>query len=117
MIIFFILGILLGGFAVIFTLQNISSVTITFFSYQLVGSLSTVLALSLLVGVVVTLLFVLPASISNYFKYNSLKKENAKLAEELRKQKELTVFAKDTPPTKEDISNIENGAVADPHNT
>jgi len=44
-------------------------------------------------------------------KYKNLKKENKDLAEELRKQKELTVFAKDTPPTKEEISRIENGAV------
>lgn len=113
MIIFFILGILLGGFAVVFTLQNIGSVTVNFFTYQLIGSLSTVLLLTLLVGVIITLLFVLPASISNYFKYRSLKKENNKLAEELRRQKELTVFAKEVPPTREDLAKIEKGAVAD----
>ena len=60
------------------------------------------------------MLLLLPEFISNFFKYKSLKKENEKLAEELRKQKELTIFAKQVTPTSEEISKIEQGAIATP---
>jgi len=111
MIILFIVGLLLGIVSVIFALQNIAVVTISFFSYQITGSLSLILLLTIVSGVLIAILLLLPEFISNYFKYKNLKKENKDLAEELRKQKELTVFAKNTPPTEEEISKIEHGAV------
>lgn len=114
MFIFFILGLILGGTAVVFALQNIEVITIIFFSWKMTGSLSLILLLSMLVGILVTLFILLPKSMSDYFKYRSLKKEIKKLEEELRKQKELTLFAKTTPPNSEDISKIEKGAIAEP---
>ena len=111
MIILFILGLLLGGVAVIFALENATVITVTFFYWQFTGSLAIILIGAILAGILVTLLLLLPESINNYFKYKSLQKEIAKLKEELRKQKELTVFAKDTPPTASNISKIERGAV------
>ncbi|MDD5050114.1 MAG: LapA family protein [Candidatus Pacebacteria bacterium] len=113
MFILFILGLLLGGVAVVFALQNIAIVTVTFFNWKLEGSLAVILLLALSAGVVTALLIVLPGSIDNYFRQRALKKENQKLAEALRKQKELTVFAKNTPPTPEAIASIEHGEVAD----
>lgn len=110
-----ILGIILGAVSVIFALQNIMVITVTFFSWQLEGSLALILMLSMAMGMVVSLLIVLPESIKNYFRYRSLKTENKNLAEELRKQKELTHFAKHTPASPEAISNIEKGAIADPN--
>lgn len=113
MIILFILGLLIGAVSVVFVLQNIAIVTVTFFSYQITGSLALILSLALGAGALVVILLLLPESISNYFQYKHLKKENEKLAEDLRKQKELTVFAKNEPPTKEIISKIEDGAAND----
>lgn len=110
MLILFILGLLLGGAAVIFALQNVTIITVTFFSWQMTGSLALILILAIFAGVVVTVLLLLPGSVSNYFQYRRLAKEVARLEEELRKQKALTVFAKSTPPTREAIENIENGA-------
>ena len=46
--------------------------------------------------------------------YKKLKNENAGLAEELRKQKELTIFAKTTSPSPETIKKIEDGAISHP---
>ena len=115
MFIFFILGLILGGVAVVFALQNIEVITVIFFGWQVVGSLSLILLLTMLVGVLVTLLILLPKSIGDYFKYKKLKKENTELSEELRKQKELTVFAKITPPTPKNISDIEYGAISHPN--
>jgi lipopolysaccharide assembly protein A len=110
MIILFIVGLLLGAVAVIFALQNITVITVTFFSWQLTGSLALILSLAIGAGVLITAFLILPESIKNYFRYKNLKKDNERLEEELRKQKELTVFAKHTPPTEEEISKIEHGA-------
>jgi uncharacterized integral membrane protein len=114
MFVFFILGLILGGAAVVFALQNISVITVVFFGWQFSGSLSLILLITMLVGVLVTLLILLPKSIGDYFKYKNLKKEIKKLEEELRKQKELTLFAKITPPTPKNISDIEDGAISHP---
>ena len=109
MIILFIIGLLLGAVAVVFSLQNIDIITVTFFSWHLTGSLALILFLTLIVGILVSILLILPESINNYFRYKKLKKENDGLGEELRKQKELTVFAKKVIPTEEEISKIETG--------
>jgi hypothetical protein len=66
---------------------------------------------AILAGALVVTLFILPESMRNYFKYKKLQRENANLTEELRKQKELTLFAKKTGPTEGDISKIEHGAI------
>ena len=113
MIILFIFGLLLGAVSVIFALQNIAIITVTFFSWHLTGSLALILLLTITAGVLIAILLLLPEFINNYFKYKKLKKENIDLVEELRKQKELTIFAKNTPPTEEEISKIEQGAIDD----
>ena len=60
MIILFILGLLLGAVAVIFALQNIAVVTVTFFSWQLEGSMAVILLISIISGILVCLLLLLP---------------------------------------------------------
>ncbi|MEI6553713.1 MAG: lipopolysaccharide assembly protein LapA domain-containing protein [bacterium] len=111
MIILFIFGLILGAIAVIFALQNIGIITVTFFSWHLTGSLALILLLTIAAGILITILLLLPESIKNYFKYKHLKKENDRLEEELRKQKELTVFAKITPVSQEDIAKIDRGTI------
>lgn len=111
MIILFIVGLLLGVVSVIFALQNIAVVTISFFSWHLTGSLALILLLAITSGILIAILLLLPEFISNHFKHKSLRKDNKRLEEELRKQKELTIFDKNTPPTKEEILKIERGAV------
>ncbi len=111
MIILFIVGLLLGAVSVIFALQNIAVITVTFFSWQLTGSLALILLLAIASGVCITTFLLLPEFISNYFKYRALIKENEKVREELRKQKELTVFAKNTPPPEEKIIDTKEAAL------
>ena len=111
MIILFLIGLLLGAVSVVFALQNIAVITVNFFSWQLTGSLSVVLLLATGAGALIASLLLLPEGVKNYFKYKNLKREKEKLEEELRKQKELTVFAKHTPPTEEEILKIEQGAI------
>jgi uncharacterized integral membrane protein len=114
MIILFIIGLLLGAVAVIFALQNIDIVTVTFFSWHLTGSLALILLLTIASGILIVSLLVLPGSVVNYFRYKKLEKENKNLTEELRKQKELTIFAKITPIDQEAISSIDHGSISDP---
>jgi uncharacterized integral membrane protein len=111
MIILFIFGLLIGAIAVMFALQNIDIITVTFFTWHMTGSLALVLLLTISAGVVVTVLLLLPGSIKNYFKYKALLKENKKLEEELRKQKELTMFAKITPVDEGVITKIDHGSI------
>ena len=117
MIIFFIFGLILGIAGVVFALQNIIVVTVTFLSWQLQGSLAIIILLSIMLGIFVCLLIILPETIQTSIKLKSLKKEIEKLEEELRKQKELTVFAKHETPTKETIEKIEDGAIEVPKQT
>src|SRR3989344_8137924 len=117
MIILFIIGLILGGLGVVFALQNIDVITVVFFGWQLSGSLSLILLLTMLVGILVTLLILLPKSISDYFKYKKLRKENVGLTEELRKQKEQTLFARTTSPSHKNITKIKDGAIAHPNTT
>ncbi len=112
MIILFILGIVLGGISVIFALQNTAVITVSFFQWQLTAPLSVVLISAILSGILITLLILLPESVKSYFKSRSLKKEINRLEDELQKQKELTVFAKSTPPSPEVIEKIEEGAIS-----
>lgn len=114
MIVLFILGIILGSIAVIFSLQNTAIITVAFFSYTFTGSLALVLLMAISTGILITLLLLLPEFIANYFANRALIKENHKIAEELRKQKQLTVFAHQTPPTKSDIEKIEHGVAEEP---
>jgi uncharacterized integral membrane protein len=111
MIILFIVGLLLGIFSVVFALQNIAVVTVTFFNWHLTGSQALILLLAIGLGIFITLLLLLPEFISNYFRYRSLEKENKKLTENLRKQKELNLFDKKTINTSEQMSKIEQSAI------
>ncbi len=116
MIILFVLGLLVGGVAVIFALQNVAIVAVTFFRWQVQGSLAVILLLAVSAGIVTALLIVLPGAIDNYFSYRHLQKENAKLAELLRKQKELTFFAKNNPPaTPQVVATNEHGTIIENH--
>ena len=111
MILFLVLGIILGATAVIFALQNTAIITVSFFTLQFQGSLALILIMTVLVGVLISLLFVLPDTIASHFRYRKLNKEYAKLEEELRKQKELTAFAKQTPATAAELKHIDTGAI------
>ena len=111
MIILFILGILLGSVVVIFSLQNATTIVVTFFSWTLTGSLALVLLLTFASGIFISLLLLMPEFFTNFFKNRLLRMENSRISEELRKQKQLTVFAYQTAPTKAELDNIARGEI------
>src|SRR4051812_9707612 len=80
---FLILGVLIGAAAIIFILQNVTPVTVAFFSYHLDGSLALVLFLAMLAGVIVTILVLLPGFVRDEFAVSRLRKQNKDLEDEL----------------------------------
>ena len=83
MIISLILGVVLGAALVVFVLQNVAIVTVTFISWQITGSLALVLLASIISGVIVTLLILLPSLIRNDFYLASLKREKRTVEDRL----------------------------------
>lgn len=82
MIIFLILGLILGSVSVIFALQNTDVITVTFFAWQVEGSLALILLLALLAGIIICGLMSIPEVIRNQMRFNALKKELASLKAE-----------------------------------
>lgn len=92
MIIFLILGLILGSLSVIFALQNTDLITVTFFAWQIEGSLALILLLALLTGVIICGLLGIPEVIRNYMRFKAMKKELARLTEELKMEKEKVII-------------------------
>jgi|GEM_PF-1407930 putative membrane protein len=88
MILSLILGVLLGAVAVIFILQNVAVVTVTFLSWQITGSLAVVLLLAIVCGIVITLLMLLPSLIRDYFYLSAIKKRERELQNDLANTKQ-----------------------------
>lgn len=90
-----IVGLFLGAVSVIFALQNIFSVTVTFLAWDITASLALIISIAILVGFVVAVLFTLPESIKNYFAISKLQKKNKELEEKL----ESTITKEDVMET------------------
>lgn len=67
----------------IFVLQNIGTVTVAFFDWQLTSSLALVLLFTIILGIVMTLLVLLPSLIRGDFYLSSIKKQKKQLEDEL----------------------------------
>ena len=83
MLISLLLGLIMGSVSVIFALQNNFAVTVTFINWELTTSLAVLVILSILVGIMITLLFSLPSVFRSSFAISRLKKENKKIGDEL----------------------------------
>ncbi len=83
MIIFLILGLLLGGVTVIFALQNVATITVVFLAWQIEGSLALIIILAVAMGVLLSLLLSVPSAIEKHLKISNLKTHNEMLKEEL----------------------------------
>ncbi len=83
MLLSLILGLLIGGLSVIFALQNIFPVTVTFLIWNLTASLAVIVSLSIIVGIIVSVLLSIPDAIQNSVTIARLHKENKRLMEEI----------------------------------
>jgi len=91
MIFFLIVGVLVGVVSVLFILQNVSPVTVTFFAYHLNGSLALILFLALFAGIIITMLILLPGTVTNELRISRLKRLNQDLEDELADMRRRTV--------------------------
>ncbi len=99
MIFFLIIGILLGIVSVIFVLQNTAVVTVAFLSWQMQGSLALVLFVAIVMGVLMTLLILLPSFIRDAFSLRVIRKQKRDLEEQLlAKEHSINMEAARTPP-------------------
>jgi lipopolysaccharide assembly protein A len=83
MAIFLVVGLIIGAAAVVFVLQNITPVDVHFFNWHIDGSLSVILLLALLTGMLISVLILLPSFIKAEWRLRKLVKENRKLTEDL----------------------------------
>ena len=91
MVISLVIGILLGSLSVVFALQNVAVVTVTFLAWQVSAPLALVLLGSMLSGVVITLLVSLPSLIRDALYVKVLLKEKKRLEDELAAYRKTAV--------------------------
>ncbi len=85
----FIIGIVLGGAVVIFALQNLSPVMVSFLGWNFEGSVALIVLAALFSGVVISLLFSLSSFISGMMAQSRLKGHNEALRKDLDQHKEM----------------------------
>jgi lipopolysaccharide assembly protein A len=107
MIVLVILALLISGLAIIFALQNIAPVTVTFFLWSFHGSLALVLLASVAVGVLICLLAALPGLVRGRWTTGSQKKKLSQLetqrSETLRRAEEAE---KEVKELEEQVANL-----------
>ena len=83
MLISLLVGIVLGGLTVIFALQNVALVTVNLWMWQFSAPLAIVLLGTVLSGIVVTLLILLPNLIRDEIYLKTLKRQKREVEDEL----------------------------------
>jgi len=88
--VYLIVGLIIAVLAVIFALQNVVPVTISFFTWEITGSLSLVLLVTLAIGAIIGLLVIAPAAVKNKLRASSHSKRIGLLEKELDEHKAKT---------------------------
>jgi len=101
--VYLIVALIIAIVAVIFALQNTMTITISFLAWEITGSLSLVLLVTLAIGVVVGLLVLSPSAIKNSLAVSSHRKRVGSLEKELDEHKakvaDLIKPKPETPPS------------------
>jgi lipopolysaccharide assembly protein A len=90
MFILFIFGLIIGAIAIIFALQNVAVIAVTFFTWQFEASLALIILLAVLIGAIIGALLTIPGAIRNYFQFERLARRNRELEDRIEKQKKET---------------------------
>jgi uncharacterized integral membrane protein len=83
-----ILGFVLGAASLLFIIQNTAVVGLSFLHWQFETSIAMLVLMAILVGIVLTLLFILPGAIGDSFRMRKLRKHNESLANEAEVQRQ-----------------------------
>jgi len=99
--VYLIFALVIAVIAVIFALQNTMVITISFLAWEVTGSLSLVLLVTLAIGAVIGLLVLAPSAIRSSLSASSQRKRVGSLEKELDEHKakvaELTQPRPETP--------------------
>ena len=87
MLISLLVGIVLGGLTVIFALQNVGMVTVNLWIWQFSAPLALVLLATLVSGIIVALLVLLPGLIRDELYVKALKRDKREVEDELAKHR------------------------------
>jgi putative membrane protein len=87
MLLSLIVGIILGALAVIFAFQNVAVVTVSFLTWQITASLAIIILGTVLCGIILTLLFLLPSVIRDEIYLSTIKKQKREAEDELAKHR------------------------------
>lgn len=102
MILSLLLGLVVGGLSVVFAVQNVFPVTVTFLVWEITASLALIVALSVLAGLLIGALVSIPGAISNAMTVSNLRKENQRLAQErddaIRERQRTVIIKEPAPP-------------------
>jgi uncharacterized integral membrane protein len=82
MLILLILGVLIGAVSVVFALQNIASITVLFLFWHITGSLSVILLLAIVAGMLMSVLVSIPEVFRDQMKIRALYKRVKELEDE-----------------------------------
>jgi uncharacterized integral membrane protein len=85
--VYLIFALIIAVIAVIFALQNTMTVTIAFLAWEITGSLSLVLLITLAIGAVIGLLVLTPSAIKNTITASKDRKRMSMLEKQLDEQK------------------------------
>ncbi len=80
-----ILGIILGALTVIFALQNVAVITVSFLAWEITAPLAFVLLGTALSSVVITLLMLIPSLVRDDLYVRTLKKQKREIEDEFAK--------------------------------
>lgn len=79
----FIIGLILGAATLIFVFQNMMIVSVTFLGWHTTGNLAFIIALSVILGMIISWLLSLP----DRLEISDLSRNNRKLVKELEEKK------------------------------
>ncbi len=97
MLFLFILGLVLGAVSVIFALQNVTVVTVTFLAWQVTAPLAFILLGTMMCTVIVVLLMLLPSLIRDEFYVRAIKREKRAIEDEFAQYRTTHVPAPGAP--------------------
>ncbi len=75
MLLALILGILLGGAGVVFAMQNTDLITVSFLTWQFTAPLALILLSTMVLGIIVALLSLLPVAIRDALDAYAIRRE------------------------------------------
>ncbi|MBX9697853.1 MAG: LapA family protein [Acetobacteraceae bacterium] len=82
MILSLLAGLILGALSVVFALQNVAVVTVSFLSWEITGPLAFILLGTLISGGVISLLVLLPSIIRDELNFSALQSRKDALEKE-----------------------------------